>query len=129
MGGHGALTLALRHPTKYKSVSAFAPITNPSATPWGIKALSGYLGVTADHAAHDATELVRRGNTFASTVLIDQGAEDEFLQRQLRVPQFAGVCRQALVNMRPGYGHSYYFVATFMDLHLRHHAEILGKCP
>lgn len=129
MGGHGALTLHLKHPEIYKSVSAFAPITNPSRVPWGEKAFTAYLGDDrAAWAAHDATELVKVGASTA-TILIDQGMADGFLDEQLRPEAFLTACEQAgqavVFNRRENYGHDYYFVATFMEDHIRHHASAL----
>jgi S-formylglutathione hydrolase len=130
MGGHGALTLALRHPGRYRSVSALAPIVAPSTVPWGQKAFSRYLG---DHQqawqAHDACALVRR-RTFAGTILIDQGTDDRFLDLQLRPQLFEAACADAgqslKLNRRQGYDHSYWFIASFIDSHLRHHAAQLS---
>jgi S-formylglutathione hydrolase len=130
MGGHGALTVALKHPQRYQSVSAFAPIVAPSQVPWGDKALSRYLG--ADRQAwadYDACELVRR-QTFPGSILIDQGDADQFLQIQLKPELFDQACAEAgqalLLRRHPGYDHSYYFIASFIDDHLRHHARALG---
>jgi S-formylglutathione hydrolase len=130
MGGHGALTIALKHPQRYRSVSAFAPIVAPSQVPWGDKALSRYLG--ADRQAwadYDACELVRR-QTFPGSILIDQGDADQFLQTQLKPELFDQACAEAgqalLLRRHPGYDHSYYFIASFIDDHLRHHARALG---
>jgi S-formylglutathione hydrolase len=130
MGGHGALTLALRYPSRYRSVSAFAPIVAPSQVPWGQKAFSRFLG--DDHSRwhdYDATELVRK-QTFPGTILIDQGDADRFLALQLRPELFEQACAdagQALqFRHQPAYDHSYYFIASFMDDHLRHHARALG---
>lgn len=131
MGGHGALTLALRHPGKYRSVSAFAPIVAPSQVPWGEKAFPRYLGEDrAAWAQYDACELVRR-QAFDGTILIDQGEADGFLATQLKPELFDQACAeggQSLVLRRhPGYDHSYYFIASFIDDHLRHHARALGR--
>lgn len=130
MGGHGALTVAMRNPDRFRSVSAFAPIVAPSAVPWGRKAFSAYLG--ADEALwreHDATHLVRERG-FPTKILIDQGTEDPFLEEQLQTSRFIEALKQngqsAKVRMQPGYDHSYYFIATFMDDHLRHHARVLN---
>lgn len=130
MGGHGALTLGLRHPTLYQSVSAFAPIAAPSQCPWGIKAFSGYLGDDrAAWGAHDATELVKAGKRLPP-LLIDQGMADKFLAEQLHPDRFEAVCRtvgQPLTLRRhAGYDHGYYFIASFVEDHLRHHAAALG---
>ncbi|MCC6645541.1 MAG: S-formylglutathione hydrolase [Polyangiaceae bacterium] len=130
MGGHGALTLALRHPDAYASVSAFAPIVAPSRVPWGERAFTGYLGDDRDAwAEHDACELARR-RVFPGELLIDQGLDDEFLARELQPERFEEACASAGQALRlrrhQGYDHSYYFVATFVDDHLRHHARALG---
>jgi S-formylglutathione hydrolase len=130
MGGHGALTLALRHPDRYTSVSAFAPIVAPTQVPWGQKALPRYLG--DDESAwrnHDACELVIE-RPFPGTVLIDQGEADPFLAEQLQPERFESACGaagQALeLRRHPGYDHGYFFIASFVDDHLRHHARALG---
>ncbi|MDP3834188.1 MAG: S-formylglutathione hydrolase [Hydrogenophaga sp.] len=130
MGGHGALTLALRHPGLYQSVSAFAPIAAPTQCPWGEKAFSGYLG--ADRAAwvtHDATELVKAGGQLPP-LLIDQGLADNFLATQLHPQLFEAACAQAgqplTLRRHEGYDHGYYFIASFIEDHLRHHAQGLA---
>lgn len=130
MGGHGALTIALKNPKRYKSVSAFAPIVAPSQVRWGQKALPRYLG--ADQKAwadYDACQLVARA-TFPGNILIDQGDADKFLVEELRPQLFDAACRAAgqslTLRMQPGYDHSYYFIGTFMDDHLKHHASALG---
>lgn len=129
MGGHGALTLVLRHPGQWKSVSAFAPIVSPMRCPWGEKALSGYLG--PDRAAwrnHDATALIEDGARVAE-ILVDQGDADSFLETQLMPQLLAQACEAAgiplTLRMQPGYDHGYAFVATFMADHLAWHAERL----
>lgn len=132
MGGHGALTLALRHPGRYASVSAFAPIAAPSEVPWGQKAFAGYLGDERQRwLAHDATALVWAGHQFPGEVLIDQGESDKFLATQLRPDLFAAACtaqRQPLCLRRhAGYDHGYFFIQSFVDDHLRHHASALFK--
>jgi len=132
MGGHGALTLALRNPDRYRSVSAFAPIVAPSQVPWGEKALGGYLG--SDRAAwrrHDSVALIEGGARFAE-ILVDQGGSDDFLERELRPELLEAACASAgiplTLRMQPGYDHSYYFVATFMEDHLRWHwARLNGE--
>lgn len=130
MGGHGALTLALKYPQRYRSVSAFAPIVAPSQVPWGRKALPRYLGDDpAAWADYDACELVRR-QTFGGTILIDQGEADPFLEAQLKPERFDQACAEAgqplLLRRHVGYDHSYWFVTSFIDDHLRHHAGALG---
>lgn len=131
MGGHGALTLALRHPGKYRSVSAFAPIVAPTQVPWGEKAFPRYLGADRTAwASYDACELVRR-QTFDGTILIDQGEADGFLATQLKPELFDQACAEGgqslLLRRHAGYDHSYYFIASFIDDHLRHHARALGR--
>jgi S-formylglutathione hydrolase len=131
MGGHGALTLHLKHPERYRSVSAFAPIVAPTQVPWGQKAFAAYLGDDRSAwQAYDATELVARQPSNAH-ILIDQGAADQFLAEQLRPELFAEACRHAgqelTLNMRDGYDHSYYFVGTFMADHFAHHASVLKR--
>ena len=130
MGGHGALTIHLKHPQTYRSCSAFAPISAPMRCPWGEKALGGYLG--PDREAwrdYDTTELLKRGKS-AATLLVDQGEADGFLEEQLKPELLAEACAaagQALeLRMQPGYDHSYYFIASFVEDHLRHHAAALG---
>ncbi len=129
MGGHGALVCALRNPDRYQSVSAFAPIVAPMQCAWGQKAFSNYLGSnqTLWHD-YDATELVRKAK-FQRSILIDQGANDQFLATQLFPETFEKACAevgQALIlRMQPGYDHSYYFIATFIEDHIYHHASIL----
>ncbi|MDP3834255.1 MAG: S-formylglutathione hydrolase [Hydrogenophaga sp.] len=130
MGGHGALTLALRHPGLYQSVSAFAPIAAPMQCPWGEKAFSGYLGADrAAWAAHDATELVSAGGTLPP-LLIDQGLADNFLATQLHPHLFEAACARAgqplTLRRHEGYDHGYYFIASFIHDHLRHHAQTLA---
>ena len=129
MGGHGALTLALRNPTLYRSLSAFSPIAAPSQSPWGQKAFSNYLGT--DQQAwrdYDATELVAR-KAYPGPILIDQGSADQYLAAELLPQKFAAAAaksgQQLNLRMQPGYDHGYYFIQTFMADHLRHHAEQL----
>ena len=129
MGGHGALTLALRHPGRWKSVSAFAPIASPMRCPWGEKALGGYLGSgRVAWRRHDATALLEDGARVAE-LLIDQGVADGFLETQLKPDLLEIACRDADVALtlrrQPDYDHSYAFIATFMEDHLRWHAKRL----
>jgi S-formylglutathione hydrolase len=129
MGGHGALTLALRRPGRYRSVSAFAPIVAPSQVPWGEKALGGYFGPDrASWRAHDAVALIEDGAR-VSDILVDQGDADTFLREQLRPDLLEQACADAAIPLtlrrHPGYDHSYYFISTFMEDHLRWHAERL----
>lgn len=133
MGGHGALTLALRHPDIFASVSAFAPIAAPSLCPWGEKAFAAFLGEDrAAWAGHDAALLVRAGAARKrfDQILVDQGEADPFLADQLMPEALRDACRDAgqplTLNLRPGYDHSYFFVASFIDEHLRFHARRLG---
>jgi S-formylglutathione hydrolase len=133
MGGHGALTLALRHPALFKSVSAFAPICAPSRCPWGRKAFTGYLGTDESAwANHDASALMARMRSapYPGGILIDQGLADKFLQEQLHPQLFETACAQAgqklLLRSHAGYDHGYYFIATFMADHLNHHARQLS---
>ncbi|KAA5607656.1 S-formylglutathione hydrolase [Roseospira marina] len=130
MGGHGALVLALRHPARYRSVSAFAPIVAPSRVPWGEKAFTGYLGEDrAAWANYDATALVADSD-WRTPILIDQGDADTFLGTQLTPELFVEAAQTAGVpvtlRMQPGYDHSYYFMATFMGEHIAHHARLLA---
>jgi len=131
MGGHGALTLHLKNPEVYRSVSAFAPIVAPSQVPWGQKAFTAYLGEDQSAwAAHDATALVTERASTAH-ILIDQGEADTFLAEQLRPDLFEAACRSAgqsvTVRRHPSYDHSYYFIASFMDDHIAHHAKALKR--
>jgi S-formylglutathione hydrolase len=130
MGGHGALTIGLRHPDRFRSVSAFSPIMAPSQVPWGQKAFEGYLG--ADRAAwrkHDAVALIDDGARIRD-ILVDQGTADPFLAEQLRPQLLERACADAgialTLRMQPGYDHSYYFISTFMADHLRWHAARLN---
>jgi S-formylglutathione hydrolase len=129
MGGHGALTIALRHPDRYRAATAFAPIVAPSKVPWGIKALGGYLG--PDRQAwrrHDAVALIEDGARFPE-FLVDYGDADPFLAEQLRPELLRDACAKANIPLtlrrQPGYDHSYYFISTFMADHLRWHAQRL----
>ena len=130
MGGHGALTLALRHPGRYASVSAFSPIVAPSQVPWGQKALTAYLGADSSAwAQHDAVALIASA-TERLPLLVDQGDGDEFLATQLRPELLQAACANAghplTLRMQPGYDHSYYFIASFMGEHVAHHARQLA---
>ena len=129
MGGHGALVTALRHPGRYRSLSAFAPIVAPCRVPWGEKAFGRYLGDDRDAwKAWDASELVKK-QRFDGEILIDQGLADQFLANQLKPELFVEACALAgqplRVRRQEGYDHSYYFIASFMEDHLRHHAAAL----
>ncbi|KAK7345021.1 hypothetical protein VNO77_15376 [Canavalia gladiata] len=130
MGGHGALTIYLKNLDKYKSVSAFAPIANPINCPWGQKAFTNYLGGNkSDWEDYDASSLVTKFPNVSSTILIDQGEDDKFLPDQLLPHKLEEACKKAnvplLLRFQPGYDHSYYFIATFVDDHIRHHAQAL----
>jgi len=129
MGGHGALTCALRNPHRYRAASAFAPIVAPSQVPWGIKALGGYLGSNKDTwRAYDTVALIEDGAKFKD-LLVDVGDADQFLTEQLRPELLKAACEKARIPLtlrrQPGYDHSYYFISTFMGDHLRWHAERL----
>lgn len=131
MGGHGALTLALRHPGLFQSVSAFAPIAAPTQCPWGEKAFTGYLGEDrAQWAEHDATELIQAGKR-CPPLLIDQGRADQFLDAQLHPDKLEAACRAAgqplTLRWHEGYDHGYYFIQSLMADHLRHHHRTLEK--
>ena len=130
MGGHGALVMALREPGAWKSASALAPIVAPGAVPWGEKAFTGYLGSNRETwRSYDAVELVKRAAVFPGELLIDQGTTDRFLEAQLQPERFVEACAEAgqalSLRMRDGYDHSYYFIETFIEEHLRHHAKAL----
>ena len=130
MGGHGALVIAIRKRDRYRSVSAFAPIVSPMRCPWGEKALAGYLGDDRGAwRAYDATALIEDRGYPARAILVDQGTRDPFLERELKPQLLAEACERAGValdlRMRDGYDHSYYFIATFIDEHLRFHAHAL----
>ena len=128
MGGHGALTIAMAHPERFRSVSAFAPIANPTASDWGRKQLTAYLGSNEDlWSPHDAT-LCMRDKGFDGPILIDQGASDQFLDllKPESLAEAAAARRQDITfRMQPGYDHSYFFVSTFMADHVEFHAEAL----
>lgn len=133
MGGHGALLMALRNPGRFRSVSAFSPIVNPTEVPWGQKAFEAYLGSnTADWQEWDSCQLLQQAAPEAQLpVLIDQGSGDSFLPVQLQPEKFAVIAQQKAwpftLRIQPGYDHSYYFIATFIEDHLRFHAEHLLK--
>jgi len=133
MGGHGAMICHLKNPGKYTSVSAFAPICNPTAVPWGEKAFTGYLGSVEAGKEYDATELVKKYKGPTPPILIDQGSADGFLNSQLKPENFAAAAASVnypcQVRMQPLYDHSYYFISTFMRDHVDHHARALGLRP
>lgn len=129
MGGHGALTIAFQHPDRYRSVSAFAPIVAPTQCPWGEKAFTGYLGNERDEWRRwDACELAAT-TAWNSEILVDQGSEDPFLEPQLKPQLLVDACGKAGIplklRMQPGYDHSYYFIASFLEDHFAHHAKAL----
>ena len=133
MGGHGALTIGLRNPQIYASISAFAPICSPINCPWGQKALAGYLGSDRSTWAEcDAVEIVKQmtANVSQHRILVDQGLSDQFLQQELHPHLLQEACAAAGVELQlrrhAGYDHGYYFIATFMGDHLRHHAAVLN---
>ena len=132
MGGHGALTLALRHPELFKSVSAFAPISSPTRCPWGEKAFTAYLGEDrAEWAKHDAALLIEGGAAKGvfDDILVDQGDADSFLTDQLKPELLTAAAQKAgqglTLRMQPGYDHSYFFMASFVDDHVAFHAKRL----
>jgi len=129
MGGHGALTLALRSPDKFRSVSAFSPICSPINCPWGEKALDGYIGEDRSRwREYDACALIEDGARVTS-ILVDQGTDDNFLEEQLKPGLLESACSTAGIDltlrMQPGFDHSYYFIASFMEDHLRWHSDQL----
>ncbi|HDR9759631.1 TPA: S-formylglutathione hydrolase [Burkholderia cepacia] len=131
MGGHGALVIALRNPGRYRSVSAFSPIVAPSQVPWGQKAFLAYLG--DDHDAwrqYDTVELVRTARE-RLPLLVDQGLDDEFREKQLRPELLREACEAVghplQLNLRPGHDHSYYFIASYIGEHIAHHASALKR--
>ena len=127
MGGHGALTLAMKYPGRFRSVSAFSPICHPTASDWGRKQFTGYLGEDADWAGHDATLLMQSAG-FDGPVLVDQGLNDQFYDL-LNTSDFAAACatrrQDAAIRLHKGYDHSYFFISTFMEEHVDFHAQAL----
>ena len=131
MGGHGALTIGLKNPHRYRSLSAFAPIVAPMQVPWGVKAFSGYLGENrAAWADYDACELLASGRKFPDMILVDQGLADKFLEQQLKPELLEAAARAAgqrlELRMHRGYDHGYFFIQTFMRDHIDWHARRLG---
>jgi len=131
MGGHGALTIGLKNPERYKSISAFAPIASSTQCPWGEKALSGYLGHDRNTwKQYDATALIKELGWKGPALLIDQGMDDQFIHAQLKPELLSEACAAAgiplTLRLQPGYDHSYFFIATFIEDHLRFHREALG---
>jgi len=132
MGGHGALVLALKNPKAFLSVSAFAPICAPSKCPWGKKAFQAYFGSELSlWEQNDASTLIRKGTKPEFKILVDQGLEDEFLSEQLLLEELEGACKATKTDLicrrHEGYDHSYYFIASFIEDHLRFHAENLRR--
>lgn len=128
MGGHGALTIALKNPETFRSVSAFAPIVSPMKCPWGEKALNGYLGPDRSNwEDYDACTLLLKKGALFDSILIDQGQADPFLEAQLKPHLFADACEKTgqklVLREQAGYDHSYFFIASFIEDHLRHHWE------
>lgn len=131
MGGHGALTLFMKHPNMYRSVSAFSPICHPTDCPWGKKAFAGYLGDNKDAwKAHDATVLAETYKGDKPEILVDQGLADPFLAEQLKPEALEAACERASwplrVRRHEGYTHSYYFISSFVADHIAHHARFLA---
>jgi len=132
MGGHGALTIALKNPQLFRSVSALAPICSPIQSPWGVRALTAYLGSSPSlWQDYDACRLVEKKGWPNGSILIDQGSVDSFLESQLKPELFKAACEKVGVELnlhfQEGYNHSYYFVATFIEDHLRFHAQFLAE--
>jgi S-formylglutathione hydrolase len=131
MGGHGALTIALKNPDKYRSVSAFSPIVSPSTVPWGRKAFGNYLGADeSSWADYDSCELIRRGGKHLP-MLVDQGLDDDFFKEQLQTELLEKACDAAdyvaTIRYQPGYDHSYYFISSFIGSHIAFHSQALGN--
>ena len=129
MGGHGALVVALRNPGRYRSVSAFSPIVAPTQVPWGQRAFEAYLGTDRETwKQYDTVDLIRAAKERVQ-LLVYQGLNDEFLETQLRPELLRNACDEAnhplTLNLRAGYDHSYYFIASFMGEHIAHHASAL----
>lgn len=131
MGGHGALVIGLKNPELYKSISAFAPIVAPSQVPWGKKAFTHYLGETETlWKSYDAIELIKNAEVHLP-ILVDQGTADDFLEEQLRPKLLSDICLEQeyplTLNLREGYDHSYYFIASFIEKHIEFHSKFLAK--
>jgi len=130
MGGHGALVIGLKNPTKYKSISAFSPITHPTTIPWGEKAFKGYLGEDkSTWIAWDSCELLKAGKTHAAEILVHQGLSDEFLENQLKPRDLENTAKEVgqklKLNLVEGFDHSYYFIQSFIEEHIDHHSKYL----
>ena len=128
MGGHGALVIGLRNPGVFKSISAFSPITNPINSAWGKKALAGYLGDDSEAwKEYDACELLKQGHKSSNPIMVDQGLGDEFYPDQLLTETFENVCKDngqdLRLGMRERYDHSYYFIASFIEDHIKFHKQ------
>ena len=128
MGGHGALVLGLRNPEIFESISAFSPIVSPLKCPWGEKALLGYLGSNKEEwKKYDSCELIKSGHKSKHELLIDQGTGDEFLEEQLKTHLLEDVCKshdqKLILNMRKDYDHSYYFISSFLENHIKFHLK------
>lgn len=133
MGGHGALTIAMLNPDRYKSVSAFSPISNPINCPWGQKAFTAYLGENqANWQSHDASVLMRKATKFVPA-RVEQGTSDDFIDTQLKPETLANAAElnnyPLELHFHEGYDHGYYFVSSFIEAHLLFHAMHLSKCP
>lgn len=131
MGGHGALIMGLKEAALFKSVSAFSPIVNPSQCPWGKKALTGYLGTNKnDWAYYDATELIKSGVKRSDTLFIDQGTADDFLEKELLTENIVKVAKEhgqkINVKYREGFDHSYFYISTFIEEHIKFHLDALS---
>jgi S-formylglutathione hydrolase len=131
MGGHGAITIALKNPQRYRSVSAFSPIVSPSTVPWGQKAFSNYLGEDQETwKAYDSCALIRGGSK-QPPLLVDQGLGDDFLAEQLQTELLESACADmdytATIRMQPGYDHSYFFISSFIGSHIAFHAQAQGN--
>ena len=132
MGGHGALTIGLKNPQTYKSISAFSPIVTPMTVPWGIKAFTGYLGANKKAwEEYDTVKLLQNGYSHNNPLFIDQGESDQFLDEQLKPDVLESTCKavrqQLIFRLHPNYDHSYYFISTFIEEHLNFHSENLKK--
>jgi S-formylglutathione hydrolase len=129
MGGHGALVIGLREQDLFKSISAFSPLVNPTACAWGKKAMSGYLNNDDDAKLYDATELVKSGYRRSDCILIDQGLDDEFLEKELLTENFKDACadnnQEVKICYREGYDHSYYYISSFIEEHINFHLKAL----
>lgn len=133
MGGHGALVIGLKNPELFKSISAFSPIVNPIASPWGQKAFTGYFGEVNKSlwSEFDSCELIKKGHKHKNPILIHQGLSDEFFQGQLKTENFENIAKEANqdheVIYSEGYDHSYYFIQTFIEEHIKHHSKFLKQ--